>query len=191
MHRLHKHWERLATRPEAIFVLAFVAFGASICLPIPPDPLLALMALQNLRRIPMLVSVCSLSSALGGLAMYGIGYSLYETWGRGILDFYQWNQAFQSIQNQLHHWGFGLLILKAFTPIPYKLIALSYGVGHFDLGFFFLGSLLGRAGRFSLEGLLLWRFGPFVRERIEHLIKPALWVFGSLVCTGFIFLIFL
>lgn len=180
-----------AEHPWAIGILALLAFSASIWFPLPPDPLFALIALQRPRQIPFLICLCAGATAAGGVVMYGIGYALYQTIGVWILDLYGWQDVFARLQIQLHEWGFWLLVIKAFTPIPYKLLALAYGVGHFNILDFVLASFLGRGARYTLEGLLIWMAGPSLHYVIRTYLKPLLISFIVCVCVGFMALKFL
>jgi membrane protein YqaA with SNARE-associated domain len=188
LERLYGRMTLWAEHPWALGILGLVAFSASLVFPFPPDPLFILIALQRPRQIPFLVTLCAGAQALGGLVMYGVGWGLYETVGVRIITFYGWEKAFNGLQSQLHEWGFLLLIAKAFTPIPYKLIALSYGVGHFDILQFALASFLGRGLRFGIEGVILWLFGPVLHVWIKGHLKGLATAFVLCVLGGFILL---
>lgn len=187
----HTQLVAYANHPWALGILAFISFGASICFPFPPDPLLGLMALETPLRIPFFVGVASLSASLGGLCMYGIGYGFFETIGVWLVDLYGWQDQIIHFQSQLNAFGLWGLILKAFVPVPYKLIALTYGMGHFDPVLFFLGSLLGRLTRYGLEGFFLWKFGPIVRPLVERFLPILCVLFVAVVLIGFFLVIWL
>jgi membrane protein YqaA with SNARE-associated domain len=186
--RLYHRFIRYADHPWAILVLGFFSFSCAAILPFPPDPLFCLIALRKRRQIPLLVIVAAASTTLGGLMMYGIGYTLFETVGMKILKAYGWEVTFQQVQIQLHQWGFWALILKAFTPIPYKIISLAYGVGHFHLQDFIMASFLGRAARYAIEGVFIWFLGPTLQDLIERYLKVFLWGFLFRVFLGFVLL---
>jgi len=182
---------KCADHPRSLWILGALAFCGSIFFPFPPDPLFALVALRRPTRIPVLVGVCAVCATLGGMVMYGIGAVLYESWGKFLLGFYGWDGAFVSLRTQVHTWGFLALLIKAFVPCPYKLVALTLGVCHFPLESFVLGSVLGRGLRYGLAGLFIWKTGPQLQALMDVYAKPLLAAFVVLVLGGLVVLKFL
>ena len=56
-------------------------------------------------------------------------------------------------------WGIVIVFIGAFTPIPYKVIAISAGATGIMLPVFIIGSILGRGLRFYLIAYLAFFFG--------------------------------
>lgn len=174
-----------AAGPHATRTLALVSFAESSFFPIPPDVMLVPMCLADRRRAFYFATVCSIASVLGGVLGYAIGFFLYETVGRAIVDFYGLQQAFDSYQASFAEWGLWIILIKGLTPIPYKIVTIASGVASFDLLVFVLASIVTRAARFFLEAWLLWRFGPPIRNFIEQKLVLLTWIFLVVLLGGF------
>ena len=175
-----------AVGPRAVPALAIISFAESSFFPIPPDVMLVPMCLADRRRAFFFAAVCSVSSIVGGLFGYAIGYFLYETVGRAIIDLYGLENAFQSYQSAFAEWGLWIILIKGLTPIPYKIVTIASGVAKFDIVIFVLASIATRATRFFLEAWLLWRFGPPIRSFIEEKMVLLTWIFFILLIGGFV-----
>ena len=167
--KLYDQTLALAASRHAMPALGAVSFIEASIFPIPPDVLLIPMALADRQRAFRFATVCTLSSILGGLFGYFIGFALFETVGRAILDLYGGaDQWFQQFQTQFNEWGFWWVAFAGFTPFPYKVITIAAGVTKLDLATFLLASILSRGARFYLVAALLWYFGPAMRDFIER-----------------------
>lgn len=180
-----------AGRPSAPRWLAAVSFAESSFFPIPPDLLLIPMVLARPRDWWRLALLCTLSSVVGGLVGYAIGYSLYELVGRPIIHFYGLEHQFETFVAAFQANGAWILVVKGVTPIPYKLLTITSGVARLDLGVFVMASVLSRSLRFVLVAGLLRLYG----ERARGFVEKRLTLFGSLFVAllvgGFVALKFL
>lgn len=186
LRRIYDWLIALASRPGALWALAAVSFAESSFFPIPPDVMLIPMVLARPDRGFRIALVCTVSSVLGGLFGYAIGYFLYETAGRWIIDLYGMQAGFAEFRAQYDRWGLWIILIKGLTPIPYKLVTIASGVAHFDLTVFTLASLLTRGARFFLVVLLLRRFGAPIREFVERRLTLVTSAFVLLIVAGFI-----
>lgn len=181
----------LAGHRHALGALFVVAFVESSIFPIPPDVLIIPMVLAAPTRAWRIALVCTLGSVLGGIAGYGIGYFLYETVGRPVLDFYGYAEKFKTFQGAYNDWGAWIVFGAGLTPFPYKVITIASGVTGLDPVVFITASLLSRGARFFLVAALLWKFGEPIRLFIErHLGKLTVLFFGLLL-GGFVALKYL
>jgi len=175
-----------AAGPRAVKVLALVSFVESSVFPLPPDVMLVPMCLADRERAFYFATVCTLASVLGGLLGYAIGYFLYATLGRPIIEFYGLQAAFDTFQATFAEWGLWIVLIKGMTPIPYKVVTIAAGVAKFDLLVFTLASIATRGARFYLEALLLWYFGRPIRAFIERRLAPLTWIFFIGLIGGFL-----
>ena len=76
-----------AEHPQALWVLAAVAFIESSVFPIPPDVLMIPMILARPRRAWLIALVATAASVLGGVLGYGIGYFVVSIVAEIILGF--------------------------------------------------------------------------------------------------------
>lgn len=167
LQRIYEWTMALAGNRYAVIWLAFVSFIESFIFPIPPDVVLIPMVLAKRSRVWVYATICTLSSVIGGLAGYAVGYFLFETIGQGIITFYRLQNDFIVIRSAFDQYGAAIILVGAFTPIPYKLITISTGITQTDLTMFVTASFIGRGSRFFLVTGLLWRFGQPIRTFIE------------------------
>ena len=78
---------KLATRHRlAEPILAALCFLEASILPIFPEIMLAPMILADRMRAWRLATICTVSSVLGGLAGYAVGFFLFDTLGRALIN---------------------------------------------------------------------------------------------------------
>ena len=143
----------------AIGILALVSFSEAIFFPIPPDPLLMGIALVQRPLALWLAILVTVSSVAGALVGHWLGRRL----GRPILDRLFSERLIIAAESWLGRYGVWATVLAAFTPIPYKVFAVTAGVLDLDRRSFALASLVGRGARFLTIGVLVMLFG----EEIE------------------------
>lgn len=148
--RLTHYFKRFVDHPCAIYILAFLAFIESSFCPILPDILFIPLILRNPQKAWLYTAVCVVSSLLGGLLGYALGYWLFETIGKSLLSFYHAERALASLDHFLDHYGKAALLIGALTPLPYKIISITSGMAHLHLPLFVAASLIGRTIRFSI-----------------------------------------
>lgn len=156
-----------AASKNATAWLAGVSFAESSFFPLPPDLLLVPMVIANRHAAWRLAAICTLASVIGGLFGYAIGYFLYETVGRWVIDFYHLTDKFEAMRQTFIEYGAEIILIKGMTPIPYKLLTITAGVAQLNLWVFVGASIVSRAMRFFLVAALLYFFGEPVRAFIE------------------------
>jgi len=156
-----------ASHPKAIWWLNFIAFIESSVFPFPPDPLFIAMILKQKEKAWAIALMCTISSVLGGIVGYYIGYGLYETVGLWVIETYGLESSFKNFQEQFASWGFWIIALKGLTPIPYKIVTISSGLAGFDFKSFLIASVIARGTRFFMLAGRLWYYGPAVRDYID------------------------
>ncbi len=180
----------LAKKKTSSAWLAVLSFAEASFFPIPPDVLLIPLCLGALRKAVYFATICSVASVLGGLAGYAIGHFAWD----GLQEyFYHYvpgftKEKFFRIAEWYEEWGWPLVFLAGFSPIPYKIFTIASGVLGMALLPFTLASAVSRSGRFFLVALLISKFGEPMKELIDkHFNKLAL-AFGLLLIGGFLVL---
>ncbi|MGH7073239.1 MAG: YqaA family protein [Stellaceae bacterium] len=191
MRRLYDWMMRLAASGRAEPALAVVAFVESSFFPIPPDLLLIPMILAAPRKAWRYALIATAASVVGGYLGYAIGYFLFATLGRPILQFYGIMDRYDALQAAYAHWGMWIIILKGMTPIPYKLVTIASGALGFNPVLFGIASVISRSIRFFLVAALLYFFGAPVRDFIERRLILVTSMFALLVVGGFVAVIYL
>jgi len=189
--RLYDKTMALSAHRHALAALAAISFIESSVFPIPPDVLLIPMVLAARDQAWKIAAVCTVASVIGGLAGYGIGYFLFETVGRPIVDFYGYGAKFSAFQETYNEWGAWIVAGAGLTPFPYKVITIASGVTALDPAVFTIASALSRGLRFFLVAALLWKFGAPIRSFIEKNLGVLTVVFFALLFGGFVALKYL
>ncbi len=175
----------LADHPRALWVLAVVAFVESSVFPIPPDVLMIPMILARPSRAWLIALVAMVSSVLGGLAGYGIGYFFYEGIGQPILAALGKADSMAEFNTRFNDFGFWAVLTAGITPFPYKVITIMSGWTAMPLGTFIATSILARGLRFFIVAGLLRAFGEPVRDFIERRLGLVFSAFVVLLIGGF------
>lgn len=177
-----------AAHRHAIWWLAAISFIESSFFPIPPDVMLIPMVVAAPTRWLRIAMVCTLASVAGGFLGYAIGALAMDSIGMAILGAFHLQDKFQALKPIIDEWGVWFIIVKGATPIPYKLVTITAGAFHFDLGKFAIASVIARGMRFLLVAALLWKFGPPIREFVEKRLKLVTTLFVVLLVGGFLVL---
>lgn len=165
--------------------LAVVSFAESSFFPIPPDVMLVPMVLARPERAWWIASVCTAASVIGGFLGYAIGFFLFATLGKMIIDFYHLQDGFIAYQSMFEEYGLWIILIKGLTPIPYKLITIASGVFKFDFLVFTLASIATRGVRFFGVSALLWKYGAPIRKFIDERLNLLGFGFLGLLIGGF------
>ncbi|MCC5856890.1 MAG: DedA family protein [Ectothiorhodospiraceae bacterium] len=174
----HRHAERY---------LAVLSFAESSFFPVPPDVMLAPMALAQPRRALRFALVTTVASVLGGVFGYLLGY-----FAMGAVEPLILAAGYEAALVQARAWflqyGFWVVLLAGFSPIPYKVFTVAAGGMALPLLPFVAASLLGRGLRFFLVALIMGWGGP----RLEPYVKPYLdWMgWGTVVLLVILYLVF-
>lgn len=177
-----------AAHRHAIWWLAAISFIESSFFPIPPDVMLIPMVVAAPTRWLRIAMICTVSSVAGGFLGYAIGALAMDSIGMAILGVFHLQDKFQALKPIIDEWGVWFIIVKGATPIPYKLVTITAGAFHFDLGKFAVASVIARGMRFLLVAALLWKFGPPIREFVEKRLKLVTTLFVVLLVGGFLVL---
>jgi len=191
MRRLYDWVINLARHPRAIPAMGVVSFAESSFFPIPPDVMLVPMVLANRDKAFRIALVCTITSVLGGLLGYAIGFYFFETIGAWVVKTYGLQAGLEKFRDEFARYGTWVILIKGLTPIPYKLVTIASGAAHFDLFTFVWASLVTRGARFFLVAALLWKFGAPIQAFIEKRLTLVMWAFLIALVGGFVAVKFL
>jgi len=145
---------------NAVWVLAAISFAESLFAPIIIDPFLVALVMASPKRWKVYIVVSIVASTIGGVCAYILGALFFDTFGVKVVEFYSLQGTFDSIAASLDQNGFVFVLIGAFTPIPYKLVALASGLLHISFLTFIVASIFGRTLRLGLVGLAAHSVGP-------------------------------
>jgi membrane protein YqaA with SNARE-associated domain len=177
-------WARHRHAPAYLFG---TSVAESVFFPIPVDVMLAPMALATPARWWRLALLCTVGSVLGGVIGFLLGHYALEAvmpWVEraGHAD------TFEAINGLFERYGFWIVVIAGFTPIPYKVFTIASGAAGMGLLPFVLGSIVGRAGRFFMVAGLVALFGPRFEHMFRRYIEIIGWVVGIAALAAFAWL---
>jgi len=175
-----------AEKPQALWALFFLALVESSFFIVPPDVLLLAMCVARPTKSIWYAFVCSLGSVLGGAIGYAIGFWFYDSLGQLIVSTLHLERAFAIVEQKYQENVMLAVLVAAFTPIPYKVFTLAAGFFKVNFFEFMIASLFGRSARFFLVALLLYFFGPAIKEKIEKWFDVFAVLFTVLLIGGFV-----
>lgn len=186
LQRLYRWTMDLADHPRALWALAIVSFIESSIFPIPPDVLMIPMILAAPSRAWLIALVALVSSVLGGMLGYAIGYFAFEQIGEPILMSLGKADAVAEFSTRFNDFGFWAVLGAGITPFPYKVITIMSGFTGMPLSTFVATSILARGIRFFLVAGLLRTFGESIRDFIENRLGLVTTIFLVLLFGGFL-----
>ena len=185
LRRLYDWTFALAEHPRALWALAVVAFVESSVFPIPPDVLMIPMIIAAPSRAFVIAGVAMVSSVIGGMLGYFIGWGLFESVGQPVLEFYGKAEAADEFNARFNEWGAWAVLFAGVTPFPYKVITIMSGWTGLSVPVFVIFSVIARGLRFFVVAALLWKFGSPIREFIEKRLGLVFTLFCILFFAGF------
>ena len=175
-----------AAHPKAEWWLAAFAFVEASFFPIPPHPLLGIMCLAEPKKAVRFALIATLASVVGGLLGYAIGWGLYDTVGKQLLDLLGMTESFPVAACYLREYGAEIIMIKGATPIPFKLLTITAGFMGMNLALFVLGSVVSRAISFMIVGVLFRLFGAPIKRFIDKYLGLVTAAFLVAVVGGFV-----
>lgn len=176
------HWSRSR---HALLALFGIAFAESSFFPVPPDVLLITIVTADNKKWLKAALVCTLGSVAGAFLGYFIGWALFETAGKALIDFYNLQQAVNYVGGKFSENAFLTVFTAAFTPIPYKAITIAAGIFRISLPVLIAASIIGRSGRFFMVAGAIKIFGRKISDSIEKYFDIFSILFILLLVGGF------
>lgn len=170
--RLYARVMQWTAHRHAPYYLFGLSFAEASFFPLPPDIMLAPMALGKPAMAWRYALLTTLASVLGGLLGYLIGHFAFEL-VEPLLHRAGYWERYLEVRQWFAVWGFWAVFLAGFSPIPYKLFTITAGVVSMAFAPFMLASAIGRGARFFLvAGLMRWggeRMDDMLRRYIDHI----------------------
>jgi membrane protein YqaA with SNARE-associated domain len=179
LRRLYDWCVAAAGRPYAAWLLGAISFAESSFFPVPPDAMLLPMSLARPDRAYFFATICTLTSVAGGILGYAIGALLYDSVGHWLIQLYGAGNKVEALRAAYAQWGSLFILIKGFTPIPYKLVTITSGFAGYSFPLFVLLSVITRGARFFVLAFLLNRYG----EEARHLIEKRLGLWATVMAV--------
>ena len=127
------------------------------------DFLLIVLCLANPEMALFFALVTLIGSILGGIA----GYKLGEYLGLPILKKMFSKKKIDIVHDYYEKYETLAVAIGGFTPLPYKLFAVSAGVFYIDFKKFIIVSSISRGARFFIVATLLMLYGVAIQNFID------------------------
>jgi len=124
--RLYNKVLQWSRHDHAPYYLSGVSIIESSIFPIPPDVMLISMTLAKPEKAWFYAGITTISSVIGGMLGYVIGAFFLQLIYPYIVQF-GYEPSFMQVKELFHQWGFWIIFLAGFTPIPYKVFTISAG----------------------------------------------------------------
>ena len=173
--RLYDKVMQWSKHPHAERYLAGLSFAESSFFPIPPDVMLAPMALSRTDKAIRYALITTVASVVGGMLGYAIGFWFFDIIQPLISDGGRWEQHYLTTKEWFDKWGFWAIFIAGFSPIPYKVFTITAGIMGMLFLPFVIASAIGRGSRFFLvAGLMKWG-GKEMEQKLKHYIDFLGW----------------
>jgi membrane protein YqaA with SNARE-associated domain len=172
--KLYDRTLKLAKHRHAAKYLVAVSFAESSFFPIPPDVMLAPMALAQPPKAFSFALLTTLASVLGGMFGYAIGFFAFDLIEPWLRQSHYWD-SYLLAKQWFEQWGFWAVFIAGFSPIPYKVFTIAAGALSMVFLPFVAASVIGRGGRFFLVALLLGWGGAKFENKLREYIDTIGW----------------
>lgn len=176
---------RWAKHPQASKYLGALSFSESVFFPIPPDVMLAPMALSTPSKAWLFALITTLASVLGGIAGYFLGYFAFDAWLQPIIENAGYTHKLDMAINWFEQYGVWIVFIAGFSPIPYKVFTISAGFLQMAFIPFLIASAIGRGARFFLvAGLMRWG-GAGMEAKLRQYVEILGWAVVLLAVAAY------
>jgi len=163
--------------------LCALSFAESSFFPIPPDVMLAPMALSQPDKAMRFALLTTVASVLGGMLGYLIGFFMFDSISPWLQTTHYW-EGYLTARSWFEQWGFWAVFVAGFSPIPYKVFTIAAGALSMVFLPFVLASIIGRGGRFFLVAMLLAAGGEKLEAKLREYMDRLGWATVALVVIG-------
>ena len=166
------NWSKHRHAPK---YLCGLSFAESSFFPVPPDVMLAPMALAQPAKALHFAMLTTIASVLGGMFGYAIGFFAFDTITPWLQETRYWAKYLLA-REWFDEWGFWAIFVAGFSPIPYKVFTISAGAIGMLFIPFVLASLIGRGARFFLVASLMKWGGQEMELKLRKYVDIIGWL---------------
>jgi membrane protein YqaA with SNARE-associated domain len=179
-----------ARNPHAPALLTGLSFAEAVFFPVPPEVMLAPMALSQPRKAFRFASLSLLGSLAGAVLGYALGHYAYEL-VKPLFVSLGWIDRIDAQVEYLRGiaadspWKtFWILVLAGFTPIPLKFFTWASGIVGVPLLPFMASMAVGRGKRVYLVAAAIRLGGERAEAALHRWIEPLGWIATALLLAG-------
>lgn len=184
--RLYNWTMKWSTSKHAEAALGGLSFAEASFFPLPVDPLLMAMIFATPKKWVRFTSLAIIASVIGAAFGYFIGAVLFDSFGNAILNGLHLKDSFATVQDLYQQHSFLILIVAAFTPLPFKVFTIAGGAFGVNFAGFMIASLAGRTLRFGAVGSLAHFLGKRYKDQIEKYVDVASLIVLAILLIAYI-----
>ena len=158
---------KISGNKKSLNILGVISCIEAIFFPIPPDIFLIPIILARKYSWIFLAMFTTCFSILGGVIGYIIGAFFWEIVGLYIIELYGGLDKIDYLKSLFNNYGWIIILVAGFTPIPYKFFTLGSGFLYFNFFLFIFCSIISRGLRFFLLAYLVNKFGDRSIKMVE------------------------
>ncbi len=168
--------------PYAALLLGVNALIESIFFPVIPDVLLISISILKPESAIWMALITVVGSIIGA----AIGYHISKLIGIKFIHRFINKNHLEVAYNLFRKHGIWVILLAAFTPLPFKLFVLAAGFFQYNFKQFIIASIIGRGIRFITLGLILYFAGDSIRSMISSQFEILTIIFSIIFIVGLI-----
>jgi membrane protein YqaA with SNARE-associated domain len=169
--KLQEYLLKHADSKLALWLVFFLTLCDSVFLFVPPEVFMTPPIVANKKKAVPVVIAASIGSLVGAIIAYFIGLWLYDSVGQWLIETFSSPEKFEMARQMFIKHGLLIILIAAFTPVPFKLLTLCAGFIGFNPVLYLGFTAVGRFLRFAIMGYLLWRF----QEQANKIVRKYFW----------------
>jgi membrane protein YqaA with SNARE-associated domain len=179
---------RWAKHKHAAKYLGGLSFSESVFFPIPPDVMLAPMALSQPLLAWRFALITTVASIVGGIAGYWLGFFAFEAWLAPLIESWGYTHKIETATGWFEIYGVWIVFLAGFSPIPYKIFTVSAGFLQMAFFPFVIASAVGRGARFFLVAALMRWGGAPMEQKLRQYVEVLGWSVVAIAVIAYLIL---
>ncbi|HEX3437082.1 MAG TPA: VTT domain-containing protein [Pseudacidobacterium sp.] len=162
-------WLVVVLKPLGIWGAGAISMLDSSTIPVPMDLVISGYVWANPRRFFLYCLMAAIGSSIGGLLPFYLGRAGGELFLLKRVD----RARYEQLRDRFERQEFLALFVPSMLPppTPWKLFVFGAGVFEMRVRDFMGAVFLGRLVRFTVEGLLVIRYGPEIVTIIHDLTR--------------------
>jgi membrane protein YqaA with SNARE-associated domain len=161
--------------------LGLFSFFESIIIPLPVDPLLMAVCASRPKSSFQAFLWTTLSSLAGASVGYALGLYFSDFTKELLLQYFITIEQWDFLISSFSKGTFLFVFIGGFTPLPFKVFAVTAGLLNGAFLPFIMGALVGRSLRFGLIALLFYFYGVEIKNWIDKNFEKAVWAITLVV----------
>ncbi len=176
-------------KPLGFWGAGVLALLDSSTIPVPMDLIISGYVWADPRHFYLYSIMAAIGSSIGGLLPFFLGRAGGELFLLKRVD----RQRFEQLRDRFEKQEFFAVFVPSMLPppTPWKLFVFGAGVFEMHLRDFLAAVFLGRLVRFTVEALLVIRYGPQIVTMVHDLARQHSAALLALLCAVFAVLIYL